>query len=270
MTGSSYNSAAIPGSNGRHSGCRPRFRPGTSPPQLYVGTGDAAIGTTPQDLNALGGKVLRVFRDGTDVPGNVQGKVFSYGHRNVQGIAFRADGEGVSIEHGPGIDDEVNLLLTGDFGWNPDPSVCGSSYCENVPMTAAGAIPAVWSSGGVTPAPSGASYLLGSQWGPWNGALAACMLGENQAGEQELRIMFQDAQGTVTQTISALPFGNARIRLRECDAGPRWEPVRRHRRGGWRRTDPEGGAELRGRGFPGPSKSAACGSGERSECDQES
>jgi glucose/arabinose dehydrogenase len=216
VTGMPYNSTTFPG---RHSGCRPRFQPG--PPFLFVGTGDAATNGTPQDLGSLGGKVLRVTRNGGAVSGNMQGLVFSSGHRNVQGIAFQhATNVGMSVEHGPGVDDEVNRIFTGDFGWHPDVAACGGSYCENVPMTAPGAIPAVWSSGNVTPAPSGATFLSGPQWEGWNGALAVCMLGNAAAGERELRIMFPDAQGTIVATASALPFGNTRIRLRSAVQGP--------------------------------------------------
>ena len=45
------------GQLGRHSGCRPRFGPDG---YLWVGTGDSAVGTVPQDLHSLGGKVLRI------------------------------------------------------------------------------------------------------------------------------------------------------------------------------------------------------------------
>ena len=55
----------------------------------------------------------------------------TYGHRNVQGLAQRADGSLWSIEHGSDRDDEVNLLVNGgDYGWNPVPG-----YNESVPMT---------------------------------------------------------------------------------------------------------------------------------------
>jgi aldose sugar dehydrogenase len=211
----------MPYSTGRHSGCRPRFQPGTDPPQLYVGTGDSATNGTPQDVNSLGGKVLRVTRDGGPVSGNMSGRVFSLGHRNVQGIAFQpGTRSGMSTEHGPGVDDEVNLIVAGDFGWHPNQAACGGSYCENVPMTNPGAIEAVWSSGDVTPAPSGASFLAGPQWEGWDGALAVCMLGGPVPGENELRIMFPNSQGTITQTVSAVPFGNTRIRLRSAVQGP--------------------------------------------------
>ena len=63
VTGMPHNDS----SGGRHSGCRPRFGPDGF---LWVGTGDAAIGSTPQDDDSLGGKVLRVTRDGEAAPGN--------------------------------------------------------------------------------------------------------------------------------------------------------------------------------------------------------
>ena len=54
--------------SGRHSGCRPRVGPDGF---LWIGTGDAATGTNPQDVNSLGGKVLRVDRfSGAAAPGN--------------------------------------------------------------------------------------------------------------------------------------------------------------------------------------------------------
>ncbi|MDH4281412.1 MAG: PQQ-dependent sugar dehydrogenase [Myxococcales bacterium] len=125
-------------------GCRPRFGPDGF---LWVGTGDAAIGTNPQDDGSLGGKVLRIDRDGVGAPGNPSGlRWYSKGHRNVQGMAFRSDGLGMSAERGPSVDDEVNLLVPGNFGWDPVPG-----YNESVPMTDIDkfpdAIEAAWSSG---------------------------------------------------------------------------------------------------------------------------
>ncbi|MDH3818515.1 MAG: PQQ-dependent sugar dehydrogenase, partial [Myxococcales bacterium] len=63
----------MPYSSGRHSGCRPRFGPDG---YLWVGTGDAAIGSTPQDDSSLGGKVLRVDRDGDAAPDNPGGRIW--------------------------------------------------------------------------------------------------------------------------------------------------------------------------------------------------
>ena len=129
------------GQLGRHSGCRPRFGPDG---YLWVGTGDAALGSVPQDPLSLGGKVLRITRDGAGAPRNpgapLDPRIWSYGHRNVQGLAFRpTDGLGVSVEHGPGTDDELNLLTEGNFGW--DPVGAGGSYDESGPMTDLGKFP---------------------------------------------------------------------------------------------------------------------------------
>jgi glucose/arabinose dehydrogenase len=180
----------MPYSTGRHSGCRPRFGPDG---WLWVGTGDAAIGTNPQSDDSLGGKVLRVDRDGAAAFGNAGGfRWFSNGHRNIQGMAFRSDGIGMSAEHGPSIDDEINLLVPGNFGWNPVPG-----YNESVPMTDLekfpGAVPAVWSSGSPTLALAGATFLEGRAWGNWDGALAVATL-----RAEHLHIYFVDAEGKVT------------------------------------------------------------------------
>jgi glucose/arabinose dehydrogenase len=180
VTGAPFNVAA--GQQGRHSGCRPRFGPDG---HLHVGTGDAASATVPQDPRSLGGKVLRVDRDGRAVAGNLGGpfdpRILSTGHRNVQGIAFRSsDGLGVSIEHGPDRDDEVNLVVPGNFGWDPRHPSGSAAYDEGVPMTDLvkfpGAHRAVASSGWPTYAPSGASFVAGARWGAWNGVLAVATL----------------------------------------------------------------------------------------------
>jgi glucose/arabinose dehydrogenase len=158
-----------PGSTGRHVGCRTRFGPDGF---LWVTTGDAAIGTVPQNPQSLGGKVLRVDRNGAGAPGNPGGsfrpQIYCKGHRNPQGIAFRpSDGTAFVIEHGTDRDDEVNLLVPGgNYGWDPVPG-----YDESTPMTDLGKFPnarrPVWSSGFPTIAPSGATFVEGAQWGDW-------------------------------------------------------------------------------------------------------
>ena len=177
----------MPYSTGRHSGCRPRFGPDG---YLWVGTGDAAIGATPQDPNSLGGKVLRIDRDGNAAPGNPDGRLwFSNGHRNIQGMAFRAsDGLGMSAEHGPSVDDEINLLVAGNFGWDPVPG-----YNESVPMTFEGGVEAAFSTGSPTLAYSGAEFLRGALWGNWEGALVVATL-----KAQHLHLYFVDGEGTTT------------------------------------------------------------------------
>lgn len=102
--------------DGRHGGCRLRFDPTGA---LYVGTGDAAVSTHPQDLKSLNGKVLRLNRfTGKPWPTNPwpnaenrhRRYIYTYGHRNVQGLAFRPGDRMWSVEHGTERDDEVNRL----------------------------------------------------------------------------------------------------------------------------------------------------------------
>jgi glucose/arabinose dehydrogenase len=194
---------------GRHSGCRPRVGPDGF---LWVGTGDAATGTNPQDTTSLGGKVLRVDRfTGAAAPGNPFGlRWYTFGHRNVQGLAFRPGGGApYSIEHGTSRDDEVNLLVAaGNYGWNPVPG-----YDESKPMTFAGGRGAVWSSGAPTIATSGAVFLQGPQWRDWDGQLAMCAL----AGSH-LRVIQLDGPGTgvIAQSVALTGFG----RLRTPVQGP--------------------------------------------------
>ncbi|WP_435155421.1 PQQ-dependent sugar dehydrogenase [Haladaptatus sp. DFWS20] len=92
---------------------------------LYVTTGDAGSGERAQDEESMAGKVLRLTLDGTPHPDNPFGnEVFTYGHRNPQGLAFR-DGTLFSTEHGPTTDDEINVLEAGNnYGW---PTVTGKS-----------------------------------------------------------------------------------------------------------------------------------------------
>jgi PQQ-dependent dehydrogenase (s-GDH family) len=81
-----------------------------------------------KDWTKYQGKMLRLNLDGTipaDNPlvGGVRSHIYSYGHRNPQGLAFSADGKLYSSEHGPDTDDEFNLIEAGkDYGW---PRVAG-------------------------------------------------------------------------------------------------------------------------------------------------
>ena len=168
--------------DGRHGGCRLLI---TSDGALLVGTGDGAHGTNPQDLGSLGGKVLRLDpRTGAPWPGNrfadsadrASRYVFTYGHRNVQGLAERSDGTLWSVEHGSSRDDEVNRLRNGgNYGWNPVPG-----YNESVPMTDRSLpgpqVRARWRSGTPTIATSGGTWVEGEQWGGFRGTLAVAAL----------------------------------------------------------------------------------------------
>jgi glucose/arabinose dehydrogenase len=174
--------------SGRHSGCRPTPAPDGS---LLVGTGDTARANVSQDRTLLGGKVLRIDLDtGGPAPGNpyehsgnpAEQLVWTYGHRNVQGVAIRpGTGQAFSAEHGPDVDDEVNLLqAAGNYGWDPSRGGTMGGYNESVPMTDKDrfpdAIEAVWSTGDYTEAICAAVFLSGKQWGSLDGALALTAL----------------------------------------------------------------------------------------------
>ncbi|WP_239453399.1 MULTISPECIES: PQQ-dependent sugar dehydrogenase [Microbacterium] len=86
---------------------------------LYITTGDAQQRDAAQDADALGGKILRVTVDGEPAPGNPWGtRVWSMGHRNVQGIAWTADGTMWASEFGQNTWDELNRIEAGaNYGW---------------------------------------------------------------------------------------------------------------------------------------------------------
>lgn len=85
---------------------------------LYVGTGDGEDKSLPQDRSSLGGKILRITPAGAAAPGNpFKTMVFSYGHRNVEAIAFDRD-QLWAVEFGDKTADELNRIVAGaNYGW---------------------------------------------------------------------------------------------------------------------------------------------------------
>ncbi|CAN5457056.1 PQQ-dependent sugar dehydrogenase [soil metagenome] len=198
---------------GRHQGCRVEFGPDGD---LWVTTGDGAQPTAPQDRMNLAGKVLRLHRDGSPSAANPYASnptggwnplVYSYGHRNVQGIAFRpSDGAVFTVEHGTGRDDELNMPTSGaNFGWNPVNTSFPGFYDESQPMTATGGVPAIWSSGDPTIAPSGATFLKGAQWGDREGQLAVAVL-------KGTRLSLFDIDGSTVTSVETRITDQGRLR----------------------------------------------------------
>jgi aldose sugar dehydrogenase len=207
--------------SGRHSGCRPTL---AADGALLVGTGDTARGNLPQDLGSLGGKVLRAdLATGRPAPGNpIDGSlVYTYGHRNVQGVAVRpSDGAVYTAEHGPTTDDEVNLLRPGgNYGWDPGQGGTVGGYDESVPMTDLerfpDAVAAAWSSGSPVEAVAGAAFLSGPQWGDLDGTLAVAALRGSK-----LLLMTIGADGAVASVAEPGPLDGTFGRLRAVRTGP--------------------------------------------------
>ena len=213
--------------SGRHSGCRPMI---AADGVLLVGTGDTARGAISQDLTSLGGKVLRIdLATGGPAPGNPfadaenpsQRLVWTYGHRNVQGVALRPGTDEVyTLEHGPSTDDEVNRLRPGgNYGWDPSQGGTVGGYDESVPMTDLqrfpDAVPAVWSSGNPVEAICGAAFLSGPQWGDLDGTLAVAAL-----RGQKLLLMRLGPDGAVAQVSVPAPLEGAYGRLRAARLAP--------------------------------------------------
>lgn len=86
---------------------------------LLVSTGDAEQPELAQHKKSLAGKILRIRPDGRSAPGNpFSNPVWSYGHRNIEGLAFDADGRLWATEFGDKSADELNLIVRGgNYGW---------------------------------------------------------------------------------------------------------------------------------------------------------
>jgi len=217
------------GGAGMHSGGRVRFGPDGL---LYITTGDNHNPIIPQSPTLLGGKVLRVTSSGAAAPGNAppagfDARIYTYGHRNVQGIAFRPGaGQPFIAEHGPNHSDEVTALVNGgNGGWDPKdrPSLtCPDNYCgyagnpTTMPMTDMArfpnAMPARWKNNDASQGMGPAEFLVGSQWRGWNGRLAVGIM-----AAQRLAILELDAAGTAVSAVDA-PLPN--VRFRALTQGP--------------------------------------------------
>jgi glucose/arabinose dehydrogenase len=213
--------------SGRHSGCRPTLaRDGA----LLVGTGDTARGNISQDRTLLGGKVLRLdLKTGEPKADNPfigsdnrnERYVYTYGHRNIQGVALRPDSDQVfTAEHGPDKNDEVNLIQGGkNYGWDPSQGGTVGGYDEGVPMTDLGrfpdAVPAKWQTGDITEAVCAATFLDGDEWGALNGALVITAL----KGAKVIMLTLSE-QGDVASVAVPKEFDSTFGRLRAARTGP--------------------------------------------------
>ena len=147
-----------------HDGGRIQFGPDG---KLYITTGEAGLPDLAQDLNSLGGKILRINSDGTIPQDNPwkNSPVYSIGHRNPQGMDWDESGNLIATEHGPSgwrgvAHDEINKIIAGgNYGW---PDIIGDEEKENM-------INPILHSGKDTWAPSGAEFYNSNKIPQWEG-----------------------------------------------------------------------------------------------------
>ncbi|WP_240688955.1 sorbosone dehydrogenase family protein [Ammoniphilus sp. YIM 78166] len=156
---------------------------------LYITAGDRYQPEMAQEENSLGGKILRIARDGSiphdnPFPGS---PVYSYGHRNPQGLAWDPmNGKLYASEHGQSAHDEINRIEPGaNYGW---PLIEGDVTLAERPE-----LKTPWiHSGSETWAPSGMTFV---SKGPWKGQLLVANLRGNQVLKINLSSDRQEVEG---------------------------------------------------------------------------
>ena len=236
------------GGPGAHNGGRIRIGPDG---YLWVGTGDRHRGICPQDNSLLCGVVLRIDGDGNGHPGNkisADKRIYTYGHRNVQGIDFRpSDGRAFTAEHGPWHNDEITGLVNGgNGGWDPAEKrggrgACPDKYCGYEPNQRDGMNPAIraaytpmsdtrfkdlmppaWQNNGYSQGTGSAAFLKGSNWGIYEGRLTTGIMGiafgDTPAGSR-IDIVDIAADGLSVKSVIHMPVGISQ-RFRGLVLGP--------------------------------------------------
>jgi aldose sugar dehydrogenase len=239
------------GGPGAHNGGRIRFSPADG--FLYVTTGDNHLGIAPQSPTYIGAKVLRIDRDGKAAadnkpPAGFDPRVFTYGHRNPQGIAFRpGDNRPFTAENGPWHSDEVTALVNGgNAGWDPRPNMAGRKDCPDdycgyspnqmgamepakraayMPMTDLKTYPKAmkpaWNNKGLSQGMFCNAFLSGAKWKDWNGQMVVGYAGIGIHGTgvgNRLDLLKISADG-LTATKTDFPWPTVAGRFRACELG---------------------------------------------------
>src|SRR5215213_11486957 len=195
--------------NTYHDGGRIKFGPDG---MLYVSTGDAGESGNSQDRDSLGGKILRIEPDGSIPPDNPfpGSPVYSYGHRNVEGLAWDAQGRLYASEFGQNTWDEVNRITAGEnYGWPAVEGRGGEDQGYVDPIT-------VWPPSEASP--SGAEIMVDGAIPQWEGDLFVSAL----RGERLWRLELND-RGEVVDREKLLDREIGRVRdVTQAPDGSLW------------------------------------------------
>ncbi|MDF3076307.1 MAG: PQQ-dependent sugar dehydrogenase [Sphingobacteriaceae bacterium] len=176
--------------------------------KLYITTGDASNQSNPQKLSSLNGKILRINLDGS-IPADNPTKgspVWSYGHRNPQGLVY-AKGKLYSSEHGPDTDDEINIIHKGrNYGWPKVRGVCDEA--DEKEFCAANNIAQPIYRWTPTIATCGLDYYNGSLFPQWKNSLLMATLKGSSLYQLKL-----NAAGDKVESVSTyFRFEHGRLR----------------------------------------------------------
>ncbi|HOB14025.1 MAG TPA: PQQ-dependent sugar dehydrogenase [Novosphingobium sp.] len=187
---------------------------------LFVASGERQKFSPAQDLSNNLGKIVRLNLDGTPAPGNpfadkggISAQIWSYGHRNVLGLQFDAQGRLWDLEHGPAGGDELNLVRPGqNYGW---PLVSDGDHYDGKPIPRHAtrpdlAAPAI--SWNPVIAPGDFIFYSGKMWGEWKGQ--ALIAGLKTLGLVRVRI---DGEKAIEQ--ARYPLGKRIREIREAGDG---------------------------------------------------
>lgn len=185
---------------------------------LFLSSGERQKFTPAQDLSTNLGKVLRLNLDGTPAAGNPfaakgspSDQIWSYGHRNLLGLAFDAQGRLWEMEHGPKGGDEINLIKPGqNYGW---PLVSNGDHYDgrSIPRHATRpdlAAPAI--SWNPVIAPGSFIFYSGAAFPQWRGQALLGGMNPNVL----VRVAFD---GEKAREVARTPFEH---RIREIEQGP--------------------------------------------------
>ena len=197
----------IPGSS-IHNGSRLVIGPDRL---LYITTGDASAAESAQNRTLLSGKILRLTLEGAPAPGNPFGTaVYSFGHRNPQGLVFSPSGALYEAEHGPNDNDEVNRLqVAGNYGWPDVRGMCdGDAGSAEIPFCQANSVIEPLRTWTPTIAPSGLAYYDATRIPGWRGSLLLTTL--KGAALHRLTLSADGRSVARTETLFAGQFGRLR------------------------------------------------------------